>query len=367
MQGNQVRRRRAELGISQKNLSDVVEVSRQSLNAIESGRTVPSVAIALRLARALSTDVESLFSEAARESVEARLCARASGKAARVLLASVRDVWVAHPLGGGRAGVGSQSADGFVERALRGGTARVELARPMAVLRESLLISGCAPVLGVLCDRLDAGSGRFRWLSQANTPALRGLARGDVHLAGLHLPEAELASLPQVAARHLPTQKGAVYTVARWDAGLVLPAGNPARIRRVRDLGARGLRLVMREPGAGARAQLEALLLGAGLDPGELAARATIAHGHMEVAQAVALGASDAGFSLRSAALAYGLAFLPLVAERFDLVVPGDLGADTRVLRLLDALASGTMRRELTELGYDASAAADKVADLDLS
>jgi len=43
---NHVKRRRAELGLSQKELSDVADISRQSLNAIETGRSVPSVSIA---------------------------------------------------------------------------------------------------------------------------------------------------------------------------------------------------------------------------------------------------------------------------------------------------------------------------------
>ena len=48
----------------------------------------------------------------------------------------------------------------------------------------------------------------------------------------------------------------------------------------------------------------------------------TRATGHLEVAAAIAAGLADAGIASEPAALAYDLAFVPLTAERFDLVVP---------------------------------------------
>jgi molybdate-binding protein len=59
------------------------------------------------------------------------------------------------------------------------------------------------------------------------------------------------------------------------------------------------------------------------------------------------------------------LDFVPLLQERFDLVVPDDLRADERVLRLFDTLASGSFRSELEQLGYDTRACAQKIADID--
>jgi len=89
-------------------------------------------------------------------------------------------------------------------------------------------------------------------------------------------------------------------------------------------------------------------------------------HSHMEVAQAVQLGAADVGYSIRSAALAFGLAFIPLLEERFDVVVPDDYAADPRVARMFESLTSHALRRELSVLGYDASVSADRVLDVDL-
>jgi putative transcriptional regulator len=60
---NDVRRRRTELGLSQAALGQAVGVSRQTINAIETGRYLPSLPLALALARHFGTSVEEMFSD----------------------------------------------------------------------------------------------------------------------------------------------------------------------------------------------------------------------------------------------------------------------------------------------------------------
>jgi putative transcriptional regulator len=52
---------RAERGLSQGELAQMVGVSRQTVSSIETGQYCPSTALALRLARALGLSVETLF------------------------------------------------------------------------------------------------------------------------------------------------------------------------------------------------------------------------------------------------------------------------------------------------------------------
>jgi DNA-binding XRE family transcriptional regulator len=58
---NRLREERRGRGLTQKQLAGRVGVSRQSIIAIERGSRAPSVALALALARQLSTPVEALF------------------------------------------------------------------------------------------------------------------------------------------------------------------------------------------------------------------------------------------------------------------------------------------------------------------
>jgi putative transcriptional regulator len=58
---NDVRERRAGRGLSQGDLGKVLGVSRQTINAIETGRYLPSLPLAIALARYFGTSVEEIF------------------------------------------------------------------------------------------------------------------------------------------------------------------------------------------------------------------------------------------------------------------------------------------------------------------
>jgi putative transcriptional regulator len=58
---NDVRRRRTEQGLSQAALGQALGVSRQTINAIEKGRYLPSLPLAIALARHFGTSVEEMF------------------------------------------------------------------------------------------------------------------------------------------------------------------------------------------------------------------------------------------------------------------------------------------------------------------
>ena len=66
----------------------------------------------------------------------------------------------------------------------------------------------------------------------------------------------------------------------------------------------------------------------------------TRATGHLQVAAAIAGGLADAGVASEPAALAYGLAFVPLAAERFDLVIPASQAGSREVHALRKVLTS---------------------------
>ncbi len=60
---NDVRERRTAAGLSQGDLAMAMSVSRQTINSIEKGRYMPSLPLALALARYFETTVEEMFYE----------------------------------------------------------------------------------------------------------------------------------------------------------------------------------------------------------------------------------------------------------------------------------------------------------------
>ena len=108
---------------------------------------------------------------------------------------------------------------------------------------------------------------------------------------------------------------------ARRTQGLVLPAGNPRRIRTLRDLARRGVRVARRQPAAGSHHLLLHLLAKASVDDTRLRWSEGIVHAESELAAAIRDERADVGFGIEAAAHGLGLAFIPLAEERLDLAV----------------------------------------------
>ncbi|HIZ26151.1 MAG TPA: helix-turn-helix transcriptional regulator [Candidatus Barnesiella merdipullorum] len=58
---NRIRAERAELRMTQQALAEATGVSRQTINAIETGRFVPSTILALKIAQVFQKSVEQIF------------------------------------------------------------------------------------------------------------------------------------------------------------------------------------------------------------------------------------------------------------------------------------------------------------------
>ena len=58
---NRLKVARAEKDLTQKELAKLIGVSRQTINAVESGRYVPSTVLALKMAQVFGKPVEEVF------------------------------------------------------------------------------------------------------------------------------------------------------------------------------------------------------------------------------------------------------------------------------------------------------------------
>jgi molybdate-binding protein/DNA-binding XRE family transcriptional regulator len=348
---------REQRGLSQVTLAEFAQLSRQSVGAIEAGRATPAVDVALRLARALRCSVEALFDFGGAELLEAE----PSGphRPGRVAVAHIAGRWVSYALGP----LATSTAAGGIAGATAG--TRVTVA-PLGAPGEAscdVVAMGCAAGLGVLADRMNGGAsgGRALWLSRSSTAALQALGSAQAHVAGTHLVDAVSGEVNTADVRRLLGNTEVVLlTLAHWEMGLVTAPGNPLRLCGGGDLWRPGLRVVAREQGSGARRLLERLRGECG---GECAAwqPALEVGGHLEVAHAVAVGAADTGVASRDAAMAFGLSFLPLERERYDLAVSATAMWLPQLQRFFNTMVSGAYRRELESLGYETSCCGNAV------
>jgi molybdate-binding protein/DNA-binding transcriptional regulator YhcF (GntR family) len=184
---------------------------------------------------------------------------------------------------------------------------------------------------------------------------LMALWRGDANLAGAHLLDEETGeyNLP-ILRRLFTTQPLCVVALAERQQGFLLPRGNPRRLEVWRDLAQPGLRLANRQPGSGTRALLDYHLKREGMLPASIAGYSSALPTHLAVAAAVAEDRADVGVGLFAAARAYGLEFVPLARERYDLILYLEDRERAPIRDLLELANSAEFRAVVADLGgYD--------------
>jgi putative molybdopterin biosynthesis protein len=364
--GIRLRLARQARGFSQQQLAGMAGVSRQAVSAVESGLSDPSLRVALALARALDVTVEEMFGPSTPvRHVPARPVAQLGGPGTRVTLAPVGDGFVVLPLS-----EAAVSRPGFlpaggvtVDDDGPGAAARIRLVGPP---RSTVVVAGCDPALPLLegpLGLLDPPMA-FTWWPTSSRNALRLAAEGLVHVAGAHLRGPD-GGYNTSAAESLLPEGGEVVGFCSWREGLVVRPNLAGAVAGIADVARLGLRLVNREPGAEARNLLDRELARLGLEPTTLPGYDTRVTGHLQVAAAIAAGLADAGIASEPAARTYRLAFVPLAAEHFDLVIPAAQAGSREVQNLLRILSSQWLLDQLASLpGYDPARCGQPIATL---
>jgi putative molybdopterin biosynthesis protein len=188
------------------------------------------------------------------------------------------------------------------------------------------------------------GSGSFRGLT--------AIWRDEADGAAIHLRHRDGTYNLPFARALLAGRDPVVVHLWRREQGLVVPSGNP---RGLRDAGAlRDVPVARRRRGTGTRTLLDRLVLDAGGTPD--AVRGPEVDLHLDIGIAVATGEAEAGLGLQSVASAFGLDFVPLVHEPFEIATTREQSGGLHPL--LAALARPAVRARIEALGgYDLSRA----------
>ncbi|WP_454917871.1 substrate-binding domain-containing protein [Xanthobacter sediminis] len=151
--------------------------------------------------------------------------------------------------------------------------------------------------------------------------ALDGVERaaaGGCIAAGLHIPDADGWNVALVAAR-FGRAPWVLLEWARRARGLMSRPDLPRAPACLRDV--RGLRFQQRQPEAGSELVLDRLLKAEKMARADLMAVDTIERSETDLAMAIAGGRADVGLGIEAAARQFNLDFVPLVEERFDLLI----------------------------------------------
>jgi putative molybdopterin biosynthesis protein len=251
------------------------------------------------------------------------------------------------------AGYTPEEVEGAVWQALE--RWQIQATQPAHALEHTLRFAGSHdPVLAWLAAHFPEIVPKFTLQLGFNGSlgGLIALAQGIADLAGCHLWDEESDSYNEPFVRRmLPGKKVALLTLAHRRLGLIIPKGNPGGVAELQDLARPGLRFVNRQAGSGTRVWLDAALHKKGISGEQILGYEEEHVTHSQVAAAVAEGQADVGFGLEAVALSYGLDFLFLVRERYDLVIPAANLASDPIARLASWLAGEEARRAISVFG----------------
>jgi molybdate-binding protein/DNA-binding XRE family transcriptional regulator len=361
----ELRRRR---GLSAIQLAAGAGVSRQTIYAIEAGTYTPNTAVALRLARTLDTTVEELFAlPGAAASLHTQQAVLLPGSAKMqegqaVQLCRVDQRLMASPPSA--VPCYFPAADAVVAgKSLRQGKTSVQPFQEGDGFANRLLVAGCDPGISVLSRHVQSAGIELVLAHRNSSQALALLQEGCVHIAGTHLSDEATgeSNLPEIR-RLFPKTGVAVIAFAVWEEGIVTAGTNPKNIRGIEDFARKDVAIVNREAGSGSRALLDARLKKLGIAARAVSGYRQLAAGHLAAAWHVHSGAVDCCLATRGAARAFGLHFVPLVSERYDLVIRKRHLGLPRMQHLLDTLSRSAVRRELEGLGgYDMQMAGQRL------
>ncbi len=219
---------------------------------------------------------------------------------------------------------------------------------PVHEAEHALLVTGSHdPVLDYLADMLGREGINLLSTHVGSMGGLLALKKDVCHAAPTHLLAPDGSYNATYLQKYLPGTKIDLVCVAERQQGIVSKEG-----LTLSDLP--GRQFINRQKGSGTRILLDYELGSRGIDPSTIPGYEREATTHIAVALAVKSGEADAGMCVYSAARVFGLPFVPVATERYELAIRQEHTGDPRVSTLVKVIRSAEFKGILESLGgYD--------------
>jgi excisionase family DNA binding protein len=194
---------------------------------------------------------------------------------------------------------------------------------------DGLALRDPMPIVGGSHDPLlewslrESGSG-LASLAEGSEAGLNRFINGELVASAVHLhalAEDDLDANVQAMQSRSSLQDAVLIGFTDREQGLVVANGNPLGLASIDGVVTKRARMATRPAGAGAQLLLLALLHRAKVPTERLLVVSPPCPTGADVGQAVRAGRADCGIASRSVANAAGLGFVPLLWERFDLIM----------------------------------------------
>ncbi len=191
--------------------------------------------------------------------------------------------------------------------------------------------------------------------STGSINGLRLLNEDQIDIAYCHLLDFETGeyNIPYLE-KYLPGRKIAVVHLFFREVGFIMSHDLKPKISGFNDLTQEGVRFVNRQEGSGIRLLIDYNLKKNGIDPKSVAGYERDVFTHIEVGLAILSGTANVGVGSVAIAKLFGLPFVPILRESFDMVLTHDTYFQKGVQAFIDALNTKDFRKKVEPLGnYD--------------
>jgi len=221
----------------------------------------------------------------------------------------------------------------------------------------TFVISGQDMALDILAKQLERESTGIRPLRlyTGSLNSLISMYQNQCDLVSLHLFDGDTGTynIPYVKKILTGFPFIVINFLSRW-AGLYVKNGNPKGITGWKDLNRDDVTIINREKGSGARILLDEQLRIHGIRGKEVNGYGTEETSHLTVATAIAGEKADVGIGIEKAAKIVSVDFIPLIKERYDLVLFKTDENKEVIQKIKEILTSDEIKKDIHSMGdYD--------------
>lgn len=212
-----------------------------------------------------------------------------------------------------------------------------------------LIISGQDVVLDILANYLHQENVTAGRTYLSSFEGLLSLYQGNVDVAACHLYDGKSYNMSYVRTL-MPGIPAVLINVSYREQGFYVQKGNPKGIKSWEDLRRTDISVLNRRPGSSARILMDMQLKRLKVSASSIKGYDKIMKSHLTMAAAIAAGEADLAIGTeRISRQIEEIDFIPLMSERFDLVIKKEMLEHAAIQTLLKILNDKTFRKEISQ------------------
>ncbi|MGA1839322.1 MAG: substrate-binding domain-containing protein [bacterium] len=183
---------------------------------------------------------------------------------------------------------------------------------------------------------------------------INALKKGWCHICAAHILQKEDEEYNISYIKEVFKEEFTIVNFTYRTQGLIVQVNNPKHIKGIEDLTRPDIRIVNRQSGTGTRLLLEYELEKYRINAQDIQGYDNVCLSHLDVGIEILSGRADIGLGIQAVAQMFGLDFIPLRKERFDLIIRKEIFSDIKIQAFISFLRSkDTIEYGKRFIGYD--------------